>query len=310
VCNKPNRHKDGEIWSRVLWDIRAAVGTSIANQIILEHHYALPKDTTMPQAALAMLAVDADLFGGAYEAALRAAFCARGILSGSADCIPTAHPKVVLQAVRDNYLREEYKNRNDGAGLRLRLRGLQGAQTRVALGFDIGSIDPDNVKSAVIELTIAASDDRWGTYGRPIDIHPLSVDFAEGNGVANGLGPPGPLNVPTQGTGAGATWNCPADQNIASYGLECPAGQWNGGAPLNAPFSDGTTVAPAVIAKGMTGKVLRWDVTSGLKAGTRNWIVKTAFFPTTGLVDFYSREGAAVEGNAKLAPRLVVTLLN
>ncbi len=308
ICNKPQRHKDGEIWSRALWDIRGAVGINIAHQLILEHHYALPKDTTMPQAALAMLAVDADLFGGANEAALRAAFCARGILSWTADCMPPANPKVVLPAVRDSYIREASRNRNDGAGLRLRLRGIQGSQTRVVLGFDIGGIDVDNVKSAVIELTIADSDERWGTYGRAIDIHPLSVDFDEGDGVPVGVGPPGPFNVPTQGTGSGVTWNCPKDANIATYNLECPDGQWTGGAPLGTPFSEGTAIAPAVIAKGMIGTVLRWAVTSDLQAGKRNWLVKLAFYPSSGRLDFYSREGAAVAGNAALAPRLVVTL--
>jgi hypothetical protein len=60
-------------------------GGPAADQIILEHYFSLPCNATMPMAALEMIDVDANLFGSAYEGALRKAFCDRGILRDQ-DC--------------------------------------------------------------------------------------------------------------------------------------------------------------------------------------------------------------------------------
>ena len=74
-------HSDGEIWSRALWDIRAVLSGSTTDQIVLEHHFSLPANATMPVAALEMIAADAALNAGVNEATLREKFCDRGILS-------------------------------------------------------------------------------------------------------------------------------------------------------------------------------------------------------------------------------------
>lgn len=73
-------HADGEIWSRALWDIRAALGGPVADQIILESHFGLPANSLMPDGAEAILLADQNLNGGANEAAIRQAFEDRGIL--------------------------------------------------------------------------------------------------------------------------------------------------------------------------------------------------------------------------------------
>ncbi|MGB0619931.1 MAG: cadherin-like domain-containing protein [Myxococcota bacterium] len=78
-------HADGEIWSRALWDLRQAIGGTAADQLVLEHHFLLPCNATMPDAAQQMLQADANLNGSANEAAIRTAFCDRGILTG-VDC--------------------------------------------------------------------------------------------------------------------------------------------------------------------------------------------------------------------------------
>lgn len=41
-------HADGEIWSAALWDIRTALGATITDTLVLEHHFALPANSTMP----------------------------------------------------------------------------------------------------------------------------------------------------------------------------------------------------------------------------------------------------------------------
>ena len=80
-------HADGEIWSRALWDIRAAVDAATADQMILEHHFTVPCSASMTDAANELIQADAGLNAGVNEAAIRVAFCDRGILSGAA-CIP------------------------------------------------------------------------------------------------------------------------------------------------------------------------------------------------------------------------------
>jgi hypothetical protein len=46
-------HHDGQIWSRALWEIRAALGHVKADTLILEAQFQFAPDTTMPEAALA-----------------------------------------------------------------------------------------------------------------------------------------------------------------------------------------------------------------------------------------------------------------
>ena len=82
-------HADGEIWSRALWDLRQAIGATAADQLVLEHHFLLPCNATMPDAAAQMLQADANLNGSANESAIRTAFCDRGILTGSECTLPS-----------------------------------------------------------------------------------------------------------------------------------------------------------------------------------------------------------------------------
>ena len=312
LANPRNRHKDGEIWSRALWDIRAALGADIANQLILEHHYGLLPDTTMPQAAFAMLAVDADSFGGFNEAALRTAFCARGILKnggGGTDCTTPSYTKEERVVAKDSFVRQALINRNDGAGLRLRLQGLPGQKTRPVVGFDLAGIDLANVKSAVLQMTIASNDQQWGRFGRPVDAHPISTvfTFVEGNGFDAGV--PDPLNTP--GNGIGVTWACSQDTAIENAATDCATEKkWWGGRPMDTLFGRGTAVPPAVHSNTMQdGAKVRWDVSAALKSGTTQWAIAVTF-DQPGMVEYYSREGAIAADPldaAKRAPRLIVT---
>ncbi|TWT50458.1 Bacillopeptidase F precursor [Rubripirellula amarantea] len=88
-------HADGEIWSAALWEIRAALGALITDQLVLEHHFALPAGATMPIAAQAMLTADANLNGGVNQAVIRQVFLSRGILQ--------ATPAGIVSLDRDTY---------------------------------------------------------------------------------------------------------------------------------------------------------------------------------------------------------------
>ena len=80
-------HADGEIWSRAVWDIRLALGPTKADTLVLEHHFSVPCNATMTDAALALLQANLNLYSGLDDGTIRTAFCDRGILSGVA-CTP------------------------------------------------------------------------------------------------------------------------------------------------------------------------------------------------------------------------------
>ncbi len=72
-------HADGRIWSRALWDIRNALGHTLADRIILEAQFDFAPNTSMPAAAQATH-VTAQEFGNKAATAVRRAFEARGLL--------------------------------------------------------------------------------------------------------------------------------------------------------------------------------------------------------------------------------------
>jgi zinc metalloprotease ZmpB len=73
-------HRNGQIWSRALWDIRGALGHVMADTLILEAQFDFAADTTMPAAATATVAAAQRLYGNAAATAVTTAFEARGIL--------------------------------------------------------------------------------------------------------------------------------------------------------------------------------------------------------------------------------------
>ncbi len=48
-------HDDGEIWSAALWQIRAAIGATKADTVVLQHHFLLTVDASFNQAANALV---------------------------------------------------------------------------------------------------------------------------------------------------------------------------------------------------------------------------------------------------------------
>jgi len=71
-------HADGEIWSRALWDIRAALGPKLADTIIIRAQFGFTPDILMKAAAAATIET-AGLYSVPAQRAVRAAFAARGL---------------------------------------------------------------------------------------------------------------------------------------------------------------------------------------------------------------------------------------
>ncbi len=71
-------HWDGQIWSRALWDIRQAVGSTKADTLILEAQFDFP-GTSMRDLAATTVAVASRLYGRAVANQVRTAFANRGL---------------------------------------------------------------------------------------------------------------------------------------------------------------------------------------------------------------------------------------
>ncbi|MGQ0838449.1 M36 family metallopeptidase [Actinokineospora sp.] len=72
-------HRDGMIWSRALWDIRGALGPTVADRIIVNAQFAFAPDTSFTAAALATVDTARAMYGTSAANTVRAAFAARGI---------------------------------------------------------------------------------------------------------------------------------------------------------------------------------------------------------------------------------------
>jgi hypothetical protein len=72
-------HDDGRIWSRALWDIRGALGHTVADTIILVGQFDFP-GTTMTDLATRTVAAAQSLYGTSTAKTVQQAFEARGIL--------------------------------------------------------------------------------------------------------------------------------------------------------------------------------------------------------------------------------------
>jgi hypothetical protein len=72
-------HADGELWSAVLWEARAAVGAEVMDRLVVEAHFAVSRWEKFPGAAEAIVETDRALYGGRHVDALLLAFMGRGM---------------------------------------------------------------------------------------------------------------------------------------------------------------------------------------------------------------------------------------
>lgn len=200
----------------------------------------------------------------------------------------------------DTYVKSGSDNRNTGAGLFMRLQA--SGDNRGLVRFDqatlqstIGSSSSALI-SVKLRLTITDNGNNWGT-GRTIDVHRLLQDWTEGNGTET-----------TRGSGAGATWECGSDTNIANQSKNCTGvTEWEMGQPNNFPVHPWAQSASATqtITNSQSG-VVEFDVTRDVAAflnGTQpnyGWIIKKTDEGQNGQVSFGTKEST-------FSPQLIVT---
>jgi len=232
-------HADGEIWSAALWRLRQAAGAAMVDPLVIKSHTFLDTSPGFVDAADALLAADAALYGGTLNGAIETALAAGGIphsaLPASSTGLTQTTPFVCETA--HNYANGAYKE----CGLTIpgatRMR-FHFSRLDTELNYDIVRIsDPayrevqtlsgtpfgsGSGKSAAVHGdTIVArfkADTSIVDWGFRID----AVEYATGAGaVPNGAGVPGtPLMVNHAPDGAIAlSWgaSCGGGDDYAIY---------------------------------------------------------------------------------------------
>ncbi len=187
-----------------------------------------------------------------------------------------------LDAAADTYLKENAPNRNQGLETILRVRGPRNNPDRALVRFDQAQmaalIGSQRLVSATLELYVEKNGNNWGSSGRTVDAHRITVHWAE----------------------ARATWNCASDSDLSNSHPDCPV-EWNGGSYAS------PATASVLQTRGLLGRV-QWDVSRDVAAflsGTPSygWLIKKTDEAQPGLVEYSSREGEPGQ-----RPRLVLVV--
>jgi hypothetical protein len=236
--------------------------------------------------------------------------------------------------LKDATLLHSAKNLNNGANNILLVKN----QVATVVGFDVSGLNSANVTSARLVVTVCNmpnnqdfcplaalnspvvdnfTPNTWPPAGAHVTAYRLADGFEDwGSGIPGTNTPPEgngnnfPANNNPHGSGAGVTWNCSIDSNIANQAMDCvPALFWNGGLLHQGPGTD----SDQVITNGLAdGTKITFDVTADVQAGLgpldqtfMTWFIRR--LTDTGIVSFYSLQGSELLGNPNLAPQLIIT---
>jgi len=73
-------HCAGEVWSGALWRIRALIGGTTADRLVVQSHFALTSTADFVDGSIALIVADRALYGGVHEQVLRDVLNERGLL--------------------------------------------------------------------------------------------------------------------------------------------------------------------------------------------------------------------------------------
>ncbi len=164
-------HADGEIWSRALWDIRAAFvagdanGSQMADRTILQSHFALPASSSMRTAALAINNAAISLGYNAYTDAIQTAFNNRGITRDS-DYTGTG------DGVRLTLNTDYYISRVSGTQFKLHTSWMDAVKNTGVVDFNGTGFNVQMVRSSV-------ADEEWGQGFNPLTSAVVGTNHGE-----------------------------------------------------------------------------------------------------------------------------------
>jgi hypothetical protein len=231
----------------------------------------------------------------------------------------------VLFPTADTFIRRQAKTTNEGANPLIRV-GVAPVSRGLVL-FDrnalYNSLSPACPFRVLLVLRIANNRNNWGQYDdRTVSVHPLFDDFIGGNGAQSGM----PGFRQHRGTGAGATWNSPADPDVSDDTNSGATNLWNGAADRVAKRKE----VKVVHRNQVEGVDVVWDVTADVTTAggflVAGWMLRVDNEPDTddetgggplpagfdrgsgGTVEYFSSEGAAAAGHpVDWAPRLIIS---
>jgi hypothetical protein len=191
-----------------------------------------------------------------------------------------------VEVTADSMLRAGDRNTNEGANPVLSISGA--GNTRVVLE---SSASATTATSATLYLDIVTNHGNWGPAGKWISVHPLAEGFAEGNGAAWNLPPPGQKSsIP------GVTWNCPTDTNLGNQASDCVE-IWSGG-------EFGAVIDSVLITNDTVGTI-QFDLTTWVNANVGQplrFLIKKDNDGAPGRIDMSSREGSGTAPKITVAP--------
>jgi hypothetical protein len=206
------------------------------------------------------------------------------------------------------------------------------------IGFDVSQINLGNVQSATLTLTVCNTPGDfnfcpeapngapfgWPAGGGTIHTQRLvdgwedwGSDIPPTNTPPEGNGNNFPIDNNPRGNGAGVTWNCAIDTNIANEARDCvnpsSGGKfWNAGLEYD---TEPPIVSNQLLTNNMAdGTKITFDVTSLVQQGMGPLDTKfMSFFLRKlantggGFVSFYSFQGAVAKNDPSLAPKLDIS---
>ena len=211
---------------------------------------------------------------------------------------PPPPPPISLNPIMDTIIYERGSHVNEGANALLTLEKIQGKTSRSVVAFDLSTVDLNTVSRATLVLTVDPNQpvNGWGN-GRTVSAQALNSPWLEGNGKSLGL----KKKDQVTGSGTGATWFSPSDEDISNDSANS-AFHWNG-----AETSASPPTSPAVQIVNFQSGEVTFDVTADVLNGAEHgWLILKDQENVGSKVSFYSREGAAAAGNPDLAPRLLL----
>lgn len=211
-------------------------------------------------------------------------------------------------AAKDSFLRLGAPNTNEGANRKLNIRKV--GKRRALLAFDLSSLSSqiplgEEIADASLELFVTNNNQLWTRTGRRVAVHQVLADWTEGNGsnasvprTDNDEGDEADVTR-NRGTGAGVTWKCATDSNIANKRRDCQA-RWEG-ASVNSTPTDAITVTNS------TRGLIDFDVTADVKrivesnASNFGWLARKRDQDKKGGIWIASREARANQPQLKIS---------
>lgn len=198
--------------------------------------------------------------------------------SGSVNALTTLTPTM------DSYIRQGAQNQNQGNDSSFQIQS--SGKNRGVIQFSTGEIQAalsgNQLVRATLVLRIKSNGENWGSQGRPVDLHTLTVGWTE----------------------TGVTWNCAIDALPTNQAENCSgATKWfmdgnQSPRPYDSiPIGSTTVLSPTVDS-------LTFDVTTavaqiGLTGNNAGWLLKKRDEGDAGKLVFYARESGFL-------PRLVL----